>query len=92
VVRTASDRDPGTPRLFYEGIELASEYGVPANTAWLIPLKKVELRHFGNQLIHMKEQFDIDSAMYKMLFRFFGNMVFDSPAFMVELLAISAGS
>jgi len=92
VVRSASDRDPGTPRLFYEGIELASEYGMPADTAWLIPLKKMELRHFGNQLIHLKEQFDINTAEHKMLFRFFGNMVFDSPAFFAELLAISAGS
>ena len=92
IVRTASGRDPGTPKLYYEGIELASEYGVPADTGWLIPVKKMELRHFGNQLIHMKEQFDIDSAMYKMLFRFFGNMVFDSPAFFVDLLPIASGT
>jgi hypothetical protein len=92
VVQTAGTKDPGITRLNYEGVELASEYGIPANTAWLIPLKKLELRHFGSQLIHMKEQFDINTAERKMLFRFFGNMVFDSPAFFAEILEVSAGS
>lgn len=86
------DADPEVTVIRFDGIELASEYGVPANTGWLIPLDKVELRHFGDQLIHVWEERDINTATYKMLFRFFGNMVFDSPAFFCELLEITAGS
>jgi hypothetical protein len=93
VDRTASDRDPATPRLFYNGIELIQEYGCTASAAYLFDIKDVTLKHMGSDLIQVKEDFSIDEGVYKMLFRCFGNLDFKTPAFHCKLLAVSqAGS
>jgi hypothetical protein len=92
VRRTSERRDPGTSELWYDGVQLTSEYGCPTNTGWLFPMDKVEFRHMGDELIQLWEGRDIDTGTYKMLFRMFGNMLFDSPAFFCQLINGTGGS
>lgn len=63
--------------LEYDGMMLKTEYGVPADTGYILNLDEIELGITGKKLISTKgPMFDPDSAAYKWFAYTFGNFKF----------------
>ena len=79
----------GFKTLAYEGIELASQPGVPAGATYLFPWDKLSLRSMLKQLIDVEQDKDPADSSQQYFFDCFTNLQFDSPAFFAKILDIS---
>ncbi len=80
----------GFKTLQYNGLELATEFGVPASVGYILSMKKLALRCALPQLIGAEEDHDIRTSEDLRAISFWGNVMCDSPAFHAKLVAISA--
>lgn len=72
--------------LQYEGLAVRSEYGVPANTAYIFPLKEMTILTPASELFYKHgPYFDPDSFSYKFAVACFAQMRFSSPKFVAKL-------
>jgi len=76
--------DLGIKTLLFEGLELVSDAFCPADTAYLLPSDKMELLSMQGQLVAFNKTTDVYQADM-LLFDFYGNMKFDSPAYFAKL-------
>lgn len=80
----------GFKTLEYDGVEIATEYGIPDRSAYLVSWDQLELRVMGSQLIEMEEDYDIRTGQRLYKLDTYQNLVCESPAFQGKLAAISA--
>jgi hypothetical protein len=80
--------DLGITALHFEGVELIADPYCPADTAYLIPTKNIELLMLQNQLIEVHENTD-PYANDTFYMDFHGNLRMETPAFFAKLTTIS---
>ena len=80
----------GFKTLSYEGLEIATEYGVPEAVAYLLQWDKIELCSMQSQLIETVQDYDIATSEQLIALDAYGNLKIESPAFLAKLAAISA--
>tara|TARA_Y100000310_G_scaffold343824_1_gene453308 strand:- start:1893 stop:3005 length:1113 start_codon:yes stop_codon:yes gene_type:complete len=93
--RFAVDANPGNydvavRQLNFNGVKYVSESGVPASTGYGVIFDALELHCMGDQLVKTKRYDDSTTADELHRFAFHGQLVIDSPAYMLFLKAISA--
>lgn len=80
----------GFKTLQYNGLEMTSEYGVPADVGYILSFSKLQLRCALPQLIGPEEDHDIRTSEDLRAISYWGNFKCDSPAFHCKLQAISS--
>ena len=76
----------GFPTLNFEGTEVLSGYGLPGSTGYGLSWDNIELRSLQDQLVATDSDEDLVSLTKRMLFDFYGNYRFESPAKFVKLI------
>ena len=70
----------------YEGSEIASAYGCTADSCYGLPIDKIELRCMQDKLFKSDKQEDITEQTRELVMDFWGNFMFQSPAFFSKLI------
>jgi len=78
--------DLGIQTLQFEGLEMVADAYCPSKTAYLLPVSKMELRSMQSQLVAYAKTTDVYQADM-LMFDFYGNMRYESPAFFAKLKA-----
>jgi hypothetical protein len=86
---TSKTLDPGIRVAKWEGIKLATEWGVPAGCGYGVNFRKLELMCMGDEFIKTMEQTDIATADRLFRLSWHGNLVCDSPTHFPMLKAVS---
>jgi len=79
----------GLQTMRFEGLEIASQSGVPAATTYLFRWDKMSLRCMLPQLIDVEQDKDPNDSSDQYFFDCFCNLQFDSPAFFAKVTDIS---
>jgi hypothetical protein len=80
----------GHKTLEYEGLEFASEYGIPEAVGYCFPWSALELMSMQSQLISFQEDVDIRSSESLYALDAYGQLRCEAPSYMMKLEAISA--
>lgn len=80
----------GFKTLQYNGIEVATEYGIPEAVAYLLTWSKLHLWVMAKQLIEVEEDNDIRTGQRLYKLDTYNNLWTDSPSYHGKLEAISA--
>ncbi len=80
----------GHKTLQYNGLELTSEYGVPADIGYILNMGKLQLRCALPQLIGVEEDSDIRTSEQLKAISFWGQLMCDAPSYHCKLVAIAA--
>jgi len=80
----------GFQTLQYEGLEIATEYGVPQQLAYVLPWEKLEFRSMQKQLVAVAQDTDITTSERLIAMDCYGNFLCESPGFTGKLEAVSA--
>jgi hypothetical protein len=80
----------GHKTLQFEGLEIATEYGVPDAVGYLITFDQLEMRSLQGQLFGKMDDDDISTATKMLAMDFYGQLIFWSPAYFGKLLRITA--
>ena len=76
----------------WEGLEIAHEYAVPSGVGYMFPWDALEIHCMEEQIVQYERDHKIESLDDLYAAYFFGQMRFETPAWLVKLAAISAGS
>ncbi len=89
----ARDVGLGFKRLNWEGIEITSERGVPANTAYMFDWDKFTLYSMQDDLIGPREQdYDLETSETLIAIDSYMQLICDSPAYTVKMCPITSGT
>ena len=81
--------DAGFKSLMFEDMEIVTEYGVPDAVGYFLNFDQMELKSMQSQLIEKTDDLDISTSTSLIAADFYGNVMFNSPAFFGKLVAIS---
>jgi hypothetical protein len=87
---TAKDLDPGIEVLSFDGIKFATEFGIPSGCGYGLSFDTLELRCMGNQLVKTMDDTEIRTGDRQYRFSFHGNLVIDSPAYVMYLKGLTS--
>ncbi len=82
----------GHKTLNYEGVEIVSEYGIPANSGYALVWDELELRSMQKQLVGTETDFEIASSTDRIAMDFYGQLIINSPAFVGKLASVAAAT
>jgi len=80
--------DPGVSSLSYNGIEYASEYGVPEVSGYALISDHIELMSMQNDLVVTEKDRDIDTSVDKIKLDAYLQLRLDSPAYLGKFEAV----
>ena len=86
---SAQNLDAGIEVLTFDGIKFATEFGIPSGCGYGLIFDALELRCMGDQLVKMMNDTEIRTGDKQYRFSFHGNLVIDSPAYMLYLKALT---
>lgn len=79
----------GHKTIQFNGIEMASEYGVPSGVGYLLSFDKMELLSLQGQLVGKMDDSDITTAQQLRAMDFYGQLKFEAPSYFAKVAAIS---
>jgi len=86
---SAKSFDTGIQVLKFDGMTFATEFGIPDGVAYGVYFNALELRCMGGQMVKTMDDVEIRTADRRYRFSFHGNLVIDSPAYLLFLKGIS---
>lgn len=90
VTQNSSLTKLGHKTLQYNGIEMATEYGVPSDVGYALNFEQMELRSLQNGLLGTMNDEDITIASQLKALDFYGQFIMWAPSFFGKLQPISA--
>lgn len=87
VTQKSSLVDAGIQTTQFNGVEIATEYGVPSGVGYFIPFERVELMSMQGQLLGAMSDRDIHSAQELRAVDYYGNLKFEAPSYFGKIMA-----
>jgi hypothetical protein len=81
--------DLGFKTLSYEGLEMATSYGVPSGVGYFLRWGAMELRSMQSELVMPSDDFDIVTSERLHKLDCYLNLRIETPAYLAKLLAIA---
>ncbi len=76
----------GFAAINYEGADITSAYGSPTGAAYGLSLQHMRLKSMQKKLFMKATQDDVNEQTEEIIFDFWGNLQFESPAFFCKLI------
>lgn len=83
-------RDLGIRALHFNGVDMVTEYGVPAGVGYFLDFDKIELRSMQKELLDVDDDKDITTQQMLKSVDFYGNVMWDAPSYFAKLQPVSA--